>query len=138
MSRRSPRHRVRVTRLEPAVVRGDAERLEQVLRTLVDNATRYSPDGGDVELECVSAGPDAIVTVTDGGVGIPLDRQGRIFECFYRAHTDTSYDYGGIGVSLCLARLLVRQMGGDIWFESEVHHGSRFHVRVAVWQPDDR
>jgi len=135
-ARGSGTHRVRVTRLEPAVVRGDPERLEQVLRTLVDNAIRYSPEGGDVEIECVISGDDAIATVTDHGVGIPSDRQGRIFERFYRAHTDTSHDFGGIGVGLCVARLLVREMGGDMWFESEVEHGSRFHVSVATWRAD--
>jgi PAS domain S-box-containing protein len=132
----SGRHRVRVTRLDPAVVRGDPARLEQVLRTLVDNAIRYSPDGGDVEIDCVDQGEIAIVTVTDHGIGIPKDRQSRIFERFYRAHTDTSHDYGGMGVGLCVARLLAQQMGGDMWFESEVDEGSRFHVRLATWGGD--
>src|SRR5262249_36057647 len=130
-------HRVVVTRLEPVSVRGDPERLEQVLTTLVDNAVRYSPDGGDVEVDGGGVDCRAIVTVTDHGIGIPIDAQPHIFERFYRAHTDTPSDRGGMGVSLCLARLLMRQMGGDLWFESEPGAGSRFHVGIAIHGSDD-
>lgn len=129
----SPRHDVRVRPFEPVAVRADPERLKKTLAALVDNAIRYSPEGGEVAIEPRVAGDRSIVSVVDHGIGIPRDRQARIFERFYRAHTDTRYDSGGMGVSLYIARSLARHMGGDLWFESEEGQGSRFHLSVPLW-----
>lgn len=131
------RHNVRVGPLEPVSVRTDAERVKQTLEALLDNAIRYSPSGGEVSVELHRVGDRAVVTVVDHGVGIPRDRQPHIFERFYRAHTDTPYDAGGMGVSLFIARSVTRQMGGDLWFDSEENSGSRFHLGVPLWGRDD-
>lgn len=127
------------------VARGDPERLRQVLTSLLDNAVKYSPDGGDVEVSVALAprpeGPssggrggslEAVVSVRDHGIGIPAAKQGRIFERFFRAHTDTPHDYGGMGVGLFLARDMITRQGGRMWFESEESQGSAFHFAVPI------
>jgi signal transduction histidine kinase len=75
---------------------------------------------------------DAVVSVRDHGVGIPEEKCARIFECFYRAHTDTPHDYGGMGTGLYLSRAIVTRHGGEMWFESEEGRGSTFHVRLPL------
>ena len=126
------RHRVRVVSAEPAVVRGDRERLEQALGNLIDNAIRYSPEGGDVDVAVAIRDGEAVVSVRDHGVGIPKDRQARIFERFYRAHTGTPHDYGGIGIGLHLTKEIIVRHGGRIWFESEEGKGSTFYFSLPL------
>lgn len=109
----SRKHTVRIVCADPVIVRGDRDRLSRVLETLVDNALRYSPAGGDVDVAVALQGGEAVASVRDQGVGIPKARQARIFERFYRAHTGTPYDYGGMGVGLYIAREIVRQLGGE-------------------------
>ena len=126
------KHRLRLLEAQPVVVQGDRGRLEQVVASLLDNAVRYSPAGGDVDVAVVVEGNEAIVSVADRGVGIPVEKQGRIFERFYRAHTNTPYDYGGMGVGLFIASEIVRRHGGRIWFESEEGKGSTFHFALPL------
>jgi len=124
------RHRLRVAGDPVVAVEGDATRLEKVVRNLLDNAIKYSPGGGEVDVIVRQEGNRAVVSIRDQGVGIPLARQARIFECFYRAHTDTPYDRGGLGVGLYLSREFVGRHGGRIWFESEEGKGSTFYFSV--------
>jgi PAS domain S-box-containing protein len=109
-----------------AVVFGDRVRLTQVIDTLLDNAIRYAPSGGPIEVSVTTRGTEAVVCVRDHGVGIPREKQERIFERFYRAHTDTPHDYGGMGVGLYIAREVITQHGGRMWFQSEEDRGSEF------------
>jgi len=152
------RHRVRLD-LPPGrslMARADPERLRQVLVSLLDNAVKYSPEGGEIEVtvaveprspagsgaedgradDCVQGGPsyEAVVSVRDHGIGIPASKQDRIFERFFRAHTDTAHDYGGMGVGLFLAKDMIVRQGGRMWFESEEHRGSTFHFTVPLEQ----
>ncbi|MHB1132875.1 MAG: PAS domain-containing sensor histidine kinase [Chloroflexota bacterium] len=128
----APKHRLRLAAVEPVVVQGDRARLEQVLENLLDNALRYSPGGGDVSIgACVRAGA-AVVSVEDQGVGIPEERQSRIGQRFYRAHTGTAYDYGGMGVGLFISKEVVERHGGKLWFESTEGHGSTFHFSLPL------
>ena len=128
----APLHRVRVVGADPAVVRADPARIDQVLANLLDNAVRYSPDGGDVDLRVRVEGREAVVSVTDRGIGIPASEQSRVFERFYRAHTGTPYDYGGMGVSLYISREIVELHGGRIWFASEEGKGSTFFFSLPL------
>ncbi|MBI2391915.1 MAG: PAS domain S-box protein [Deltaproteobacteria bacterium] len=130
--RSDPRHRVRVTGDRQAKVRGDAYRLQYVVGNLLDNAIRYSPDGGDIDVKIAVHGGAATISVTDHGVGIPKDRQARIFERFYRAHTDTPHDAGGIGVALAICRDILARHGGSIDFESTEGEGSTFSFRIPL------
>ncbi|MGZ3476785.1 MAG: PAS domain S-box protein [Polyangiales bacterium] len=123
-------HRLVVHRMGEQVVRADVDRLEYVLSGLIDNAIRYSPHGGDIDIDLSGSETEAQVSVRDRGVGVPADRRAHLFERFYRAHTDTPYDYGGMGVDLFLCREMVNRMGGRMWFESEEGVGSTFHVAL--------
>ena len=110
----------------------DALRLGEVVRTLLDNAVRYSPEGGRILVSCASKDGRAVVSVQDEGVGIPREKQARLFQRFYRAHTDTPHDYGGLGVGLYIAREIVRRHGGQMWFTSEEGQGSTFSFSLPL------
>ena len=116
--------------LEPGLppASADPDRLQQVLLNLLDNAVKYSPNGGQVVLT-VSAPTNGIrIAVTDRGPGIPSSEQQRIFEKFYRLDTQLTRAGGGTGLGLYITRELVRRMGGTIGVESEPGRGSTFTV----------
>ena len=111
----------------PAVlpkVHGDEERTRQVLLNLVDNAIKYSPSGGRIDVTVASVGEWLRFSVRDEGLGIPLGEQERIFEKFYRLDPDQRRGIGGTGLGLYICRELVRSMGGRIWVESEPGSGT--------------
>lgn len=132
MAPSAPTHNLRLLKADPAVVQGDKDRLKQVVRHLIGNAIKYSPKGGNVDINVTTRNGQAIVSVRDYGIGIPRDRQARIFERFYRAHAGTPYDYAGMGVGLYISREIVRGHGGRIWFESEPGKGSTFHFALPL------
>ncbi len=126
------KHHIRVVRAEQVVIQGDRDRLEQVLVNLLDNAIKYSPKGGDIDIVVELRDHEAVVSITDHGIGIPREKQGHIFERFYSAHTGTPYDYGGMGVGLFISTEIVRRHGGRMWFESEEGKGSSFHFSLPL------
>ncbi|MFL5918806.1 MAG: PAS domain S-box protein [Gaiellaceae bacterium] len=118
-------------------VAADEPQLRQVLDNLLDNAVKYSPDGGDVRVR-VEAG-DAVVrfAVADSGLGVPSNERGRIFEKFYRLDPDMAHGIGGTGLGLYIARELVRRVNGRIWVEPNNGRGSVFLVEIpAAAQPE--
>jgi signal transduction histidine kinase len=124
------RHRLVSRRTTSVTVEGDHGRLLQILAHLLGNAIKFSPHGGDIMVDVTVEGDDAEVRVQDHGVGIPRERQARVFEDFYRAHADTAHGFGGIGVGLYLVYELVRLHSGRVWFESEEGQGSIFAFRI--------
>lgn len=113
-------------------VRGDATLLREVLQNLLDNAIQYTPEGGRIRV-AVSARPrEAIVCVTDTGIGIPLADQERIFERFYRVDAARSREAGGTGLGLSIAKHIVEVHGGRLRVESEVGAGSKFSFSVPL------
>ncbi|HEX2922833.1 MAG TPA: ATP-binding protein [Chloroflexota bacterium] len=132
LARTTDKHRLVVAPSEAVLVHGDRDRIEQVLSALVDNAIKYSPKGGDVLLAVTVEHDEALVSAADQGVGIPREKQSRIFQRFYRAHTGTCFDYGGMGVGLYLAREIVSAHGGRMWFESVEGRGSVFHFSLPL------
>ena len=119
----------------PAVlpkVTGDPERTRQVLTNLVDNAIKYSPYGGRIELGLEVEDGHARFTVRDEGLGIPLGEQKRIFEKFYRLDPDHRRGVGGSGLGLYICRELVRSMNGRIWVESDPGKGATFTFELPV------
>ena len=115
---------------------GDAGRLRQVLLNLTGNAIKFTERGEvAVDVDAESAGADGIrahFVVRDTGIGIPLDKQGVIFEPFGQADTTTTRSYGGTGLGLTISRRLVEAMGGRMWLESEPGRGSAFHFTVPL------
>lgn len=118
---------------EPCVwVNGDRSRLERAVDALVSNAVKFSPDHGEIRVLVEKEGDEAVVKVKDHGIGIPVDKQSRIFESFFRAHTDTVYDSGGMGVGLYLARETLLRHNGAIGFVSQEGKGSHFVLRLPL------
>jgi signal transduction histidine kinase len=116
----------------PIWIMADKNRVEQALDILLDNAVKYSPDGGRIDMSLEAHGDFVKATVKDSGVGIPKDKQAKIFERFYRAHTDTPYDYGGLGVGLYICREIVKGHEGSIGFESRESAGSSFYFSLPL------
>ena len=113
----------------------DPGQLRQVLVNLVDNAIKYSPEGGLVAL-AVANGDSAIrFSVEDRGLGIPATEHRRIFEKFYRLDPDMTRGIGGTGLGLYICRELVRRMEGKIWVESKLGEGSTFVVELPAAKP---
>lgn len=121
------------TDLPPIVtVHGDEAQLGLIVRNLVENAIRYTPEGGQVELRLGVDGSQAILEIEDTGIGIPLDSQKRIFERFYRVDKARSRDRGGTGLGLALVKHAVDLHGGTVSVNSELGTGTRFVVRLPA------
>ncbi len=117
-------------------VRGDANRLREVLQNLLDNAAQYTPSGGRIEVSALRTGQQVVITVADTGIGIPQAEQARIFERFYRVDAARSREAGGTGLGLSIARHIVEAHGGRIWVDSTVGEGSRFHFSLPLVSSD--
>jgi signal transduction histidine kinase len=108
------------------LVDADRDKVRQVLVNLVENAIKYSPDGGRVEVGVESQEENVLFHVRDEGLGIPEDEQGRVFEKFYRVDPQMTRGVGGTGLGLYICNELVSRMGGHIWLESNPGEGSTF------------
>lgn len=125
-------HPVRVAQLEGCIVRGDRASLKQAIRVFVDNAIKYTKEGGAITLSCRHEGAYCRITVADEGMGIAPEDLQRIFERFYRTRQVREGDVGGHGLGLSIARIIVLQHGGKIEVESKLGVGSRFHILIPA------
>jgi len=123
---------VRLTHLEPALVRGDEDRLKELLLILVDNAIRYTPHGGTVSLSLKCEHPEVIVSVEDTGIGIETEDLPHVFDRFWRADKARSRDSGGTGLGLSIAKDIVERHKGEITVRSVPGHGSRFDIHLPA------
>jgi two-component system phosphate regulon sensor histidine kinase PhoR len=113
-------------------IRGDVDRLGQVLVNLLHNALKFSPPGSRVVAR-VDPGPhEVVISVEDEGPGVPRADQARIFERFYKVDRARPRSGGGTGLGLAISRHLVEAHGGRIWVESDEGHGSAFRVALPV------
>jgi PAS domain S-box-containing protein len=117
---------------ELPAVRADPNQLRQVISNLVENAVKYSPDGGDVRVVVRANGGTVRFTIADTGIGIPQGEQRRIFEKFYRVDPNMTRGIGGTGLGLYISRELVHRFDGRIWVESREGEGSTFHVELPA------
>ncbi len=129
------RHRLSLhTSMEHLVVYLDPRRIEQVLSNLINNAIKYSPQGGTIDMS-ISEDEEkglALLSTRDQGIGIPTHQQANVFGRFVRADNARTYGIGGTGLGLYLCRELIERHGGRIWFESTEGKGSTFFVALPV------
>jgi PAS domain S-box-containing protein len=108
----------------------DYRRLEQVVDELLENAIKFSPDGGEVHVTVREGGDLIYLKVSDQGIGIPADQLKRIWDRFYQSDASTTRRFGGTGVGLAVVKQIVEAHGGQVWAESQDGHGSQFYVAL--------
>ena len=108
------------------VARADQDKVEQILLNLISNAIKFTPSGGDIELESSARKSEVCICVRDSGVGIPPDRLQSVFEPFVQVESTRTRSTGGTGLGLTISREFARGMNGEIFVESELGKGSAF------------
>ncbi len=123
---------VKVGTMDDALIHGDPVRIRQLLLNLIDNAIKYTPEKGTVELSLTRENGNANVRVKDTGIGIPHEEQTKIFDRFYRIDKARSRDMGGSGLGLSISKWIAELHGGSISVESEIKKGSVFTVTLPL------
>lgn len=129
----SARHRL-VGDLQPTplIASVDAKRIEQVLRSLLDNAIKYSPAGGAITVQAHRDDQQIYITVSDEGIGIPAEEWDRVFDRFHRVENELTRRMRGAGLGLAVCKGIVEAHGGHIWVESQPGAGSTFCLALPV------
>jgi two-component system CheB/CheR fusion protein len=122
----SPKHEIIRKFKNSGQVFADKARTAQVVRNLISNAIKYSPDSNNIIIETAQDDERYIVTVHDTGIGIPKDMQDRIFGRFFRVRESAGNRVSGLGLGLYISAQIIKQQGGEIWLQSEVGKGSSF------------
>jgi signal transduction histidine kinase len=116
------------------VIQGDSKRLTQVLSNLLNNAIKYSPNGGPIRLSGEVL-PDTVrLTVSDQGIGLPQGELELVFERFYQVDNALSRETQGAGLGLYIVRSIIEAHGGQIWAESTPGHGTTFYCTIPISQ----
>ena len=126
---------VSITAVDQVCVMGDPDRLKQLFINLIDNAIKYTPDGGQVNLSLSKLNGWAQFEVKDTGLGIPAEDLPHIFDRFYRVDKARTRALGGSGLGLSIAKWVAQAHGGDIHVESEVGEGTTFVVSLPAFVP---
>ena len=130
MQHSHPSHRILVHGAVQTSLLADRDRLGQVFTNLLENAIKYSPDAGAVELDLSSSPETVTIRVRDHGPGIPQEQRDKIFERFYRAAGPKQREIGGLGMGLYIVSEIIKHLGGTITVESAVGKGSTFTVTL--------
>ena len=112
----------------------DQAKLTQVVYNLMENASKYTQEGGTIRVRLIRSGRDAILTVTDNGPGIPKADQAHIFDRFYRVDKARSRETGGTGLGLSIVHQMVLMHGGTVSVDSEEGNGATFTVELPIHQ----
>ena len=115
----------------------DINFLREILDNLIENALKYTPEGGSIYVNVRGDGDRALINVTDTGIGISNDDLGHIFQKFYRADNSDTREIGGTGLGLYLVKQRVEAMGGKVWAESAFGEGSTFYVSLPRITSDE-
>lgn len=107
---------------------GDQGLIKELIRILIDNALKYTPEGGVITLSCVISKQDIILSIKDNGIGIPKQHIPHLFERFYRVDEARNKDTGGTGLGLAIAHKIVQSHEAQISVASEINHGSEFII----------
>ncbi|HYF20226.1 MAG TPA: ATP-binding protein, partial [Ramlibacter sp.] len=130
------RHHLEVQLAEPELMlHADADRIIQVIGNLLNNAAKYTPDGGHIRLAAWRSGHHAQLEVVDNGIGIPPDQQGKLFQMFTQLHHSAARAKGGLGIGLSLVRTLVQMHDGSVRvYSAGLDEGTRFTVELPLAQ----
>ena len=126
------KHTSIVVSASPGTIIGSRELLRRALFNLVENAVKYGPEGGQVQLSASLEGETAIITVADQGPGIPQELRERVFEPFFRVDSARSRQLGGTGLGLALVRAIVELHGGSVSVEEVPTGGTSFFLKIPV------
>src|SRR5262249_39804424 len=118
-----------------AVLMGDRLSLEQAALNLLENAVKYTPNGGSITLQTARTDGVAMLAVVDTGPGIPPEHAQRLGERFFRVDAAASREAGGAGLGLAIASGIAAAHGGEVRIESASPHGTRATLRLAVGGP---
>ena len=121
-------HIVRDYPISPVWVEIDTDKMTQVLDNILNNAIKYSPDGGEIRVGMKTTDAQLIISISDEGLGIPKKDLPRIFDRFYRVDKARSRAQGGTGLGLAIAKEIIKQHKGFIWAKSEYGKGSTFTI----------
>ncbi|MEJ2746404.1 MAG: GAF domain-containing protein [Anaerolineae bacterium] len=113
-----------------AMVYMDKNRISQVVDNLVGNAMKFSPDGGTITVNIFDRDDDVLVIIKDEGIGVPKEKQQKIFERFYQVDGSARRRFGGTGIGLAIVKRIVDAHNGQIWVESEIGRGSTFYFTL--------
>jgi signal transduction histidine kinase len=119
----------------PHAIEADPALLQQALYNLVENALKYTPDGGVVTVRLETNNSALIFAVEDSGIGIPSSDLPRLFEKFYRGTNREALSKRGTGLGLAIVKSIAERHGGKVWVESELGKGSTFYLLVPLVQP---
>jgi len=114
--------------ISPVWVEIDTDKMTQVLDNILNNAIKYSPDGGEIRVGMKTTDAQLIISISDEGLGIPKKDLPRIFDRFYRVDKARSRAQGGTGLGLAIAKEIIKQHKGFIWAKSEYGKGSTFTI----------
>lgn len=129
---RADQHLIRVHAV-PAWIEADPTRIEQIVSNLLGNALKYTPAGGSITVDIVNSGDAAVLTVSDTGIGMPLELVERVFDVFVQGSSSLDRSQGGLGIGLALVRQLVMLHGGTVSAASPgAGRGSTFVVRLPL------
>jgi signal transduction histidine kinase len=139
IARRADGHRILVDFARDfPVVSADPGRITQVLRNLLDNAVKYSPQGGIIVVRGEVEDIHVVISVADQGVGIAPEHLNRLFEKFFRVDSSLGRNVRGSGLGLPIARTIVEGHGGRIWAESKPEEGSTFYFTLPLVRDEER
>lgn len=113
-------------------LRGDKDRFVEVISNLLDNAIKFTREGGKIAIKAWDELENVHITLSDNGIGIPEDIIPKLFTRFYQVDASTSRKYGGTGLGLYIAKTIVDALGGKIWIESEVGKGTTVHLLIPA------
>ena len=119
----------------PHAIEADQALLHQALYNLVENALKYTPDGGEVTVQLITLETALVFAEKDSGIGIPATDLPRLFEKFYRGTNREALAKRGTGLGLAIVKSIAERHGGKVWAESELSKGSTFHLQIPLAQP---
>ncbi|MDQ6660433.1 MAG: ATP-binding protein, partial [Chloroflexota bacterium] len=108
----------------------DPQRIGQAIGNILDNAIKYSPQGGQVTVKLEKRGDEYLISITDQGQGVSQEQRDHVFERFYRVHNTTNRPSAGIGLGMYVTRAIVEEHGGRIWFTDNLVSGTTFYVAL--------